>query len=212
MEDGKRPVSVGASMAAGAPTRRGPSCCSTRRTRARRSSGRRHWSTSRRRFSISSAFQRTAWTAVRCCRPTHSASALSSLREARGGAPRGGGVMGSTDAAAHDPSVADSALSHEVRKCRRATSPASHREEKNRRRYSIQLDAGALDEVLPALHLGADIGHEGLRRAPAPAMTPSPARRLLISGLFSTASSSAFMPAARSPAGMPLGPIMPCQG
>jgi len=33
--------------------------------------------------------------------------------------------MGRTDTAAHDPSVADRVLSHEVRKYRRATSPAS---------------------------------------------------------------------------------------
>ena len=33
--------------------------------------------------------------------------------------------MGRTDVVAPDPSVADRTLSHKVRKCRRATSPAS---------------------------------------------------------------------------------------
>jgi hypothetical protein len=35
--------------------------------------------------------------------------------------------MGNSIGAAHDPSVADRALSHEVRKCRRATSPRAKR-------------------------------------------------------------------------------------
>ena len=64
--EGKPGRSAGASMAR-VPTRRGHSCCSTHQaSRRARYSGQRRWSISLLRFSISSAFQRTAWTASRC--------------------------------------------------------------------------------------------------------------------------------------------------
>jgi hypothetical protein len=59
--------------------------------------------------------------------------------------------MGNSIGVAHDPSVADSVLSHEVRKHRRATSPRSRREERDRP-VDPNAAAGACREWIVVTH------------------------------------------------------------